>query len=99
MEATTTGVTLTLADHQALKSGQTLIRSDAAGRKMVIELIADFPDYAPEPRPNFADNVRHSHPYGIVADDEFLYVVDAGFNKIRKLDLDSGVEQTLSSFP
>jgi len=43
--------------------------------------------------------VRHSHPYGVAADEEFLYVVDAGFNKVRKLDLESGVEQTLTSFP
>jgi hypothetical protein len=98
-EDSTTGVTLTLADHESLKSGQTLTRSDANGNKIVIELFADFPDYAPEPRPNFADNVRHSHPYGIVADDEFLYVVDAGFNKIRKLEIASGAEQTLTSFP
>src|SRR5580765_3251567 len=98
-EDTSSGITLTLADHQALKSGQTLIRSDAEGHRIVIDLFADFPDYAPEPRPNFADNVRHSHPYGIVADDEFLYIVDAGFNNVRKLDLASGVEQTLTSFP
>jgi hypothetical protein len=98
-EGTTTGVTLTLADQQALKDGQTLVRSDAEGHRIVIELFVDFPDYAPEPRPNFADNVRHSHPYGIVADDEFLYVVDAGFNKVRKLEIASGAEQTLTSFP
>lgn len=98
-ENTTTGVALTLADQQALKDGQTLTRSDAQGHRIVIELFADFPDYAPEPRPNFADNVRHSHPYGIVADDEFLYVVDAGFNKVRKLEIASGAEQTLTSFP
>ena len=98
MEDTTTGVTLTLADHQALKSGETLTRWDAAGRKMTIQLIADFADYAPEPRPTFADNVRHSHPYGIVADDDFLYIVDAGFNKVRKLDRASGSEQTLATF-
>jgi hypothetical protein len=98
-EDTTTGVALTLADQQALKAGQTLVRSDAEGHRIVIELFVDFPDYAPEPRPNFADNVRHSHPYGIVADDEFLYVVDAGFNKIRKLEIASGAEQTLTSFP
>src|SRR5436190_10160973 len=98
-EDSTTGVTLTLTDHQALKSGQTLTRSDISGNKIIIALFADFPDYAAEPRPNFADNVRHSHPYGIVADDEFLYVVDAGFNKVRKLEIASGVEQTLTSFP
>lgn len=98
MEDTTTGITLTLADHQALKSGETLTKLDAAGRKMTIQLFADFPDYAPEPRPNFADNVRHSHPYGIVADENSLYIVDAGFNKVRKLDRASGIEQTLATF-
>jgi hypothetical protein len=65
---------------------------------MEIRLVADFPDYAPEPRPTFAENVRHSHPYGIVADDDFLYVVDAGFNKVRKLSRASGAEQTLTTF-
>jgi hypothetical protein len=98
MEDTTTGITLTLADHQALKSGETLTKLDAAGRKMTIQLFADFPDYAPEPRPNFADNVRHAHPYGIVADESFLYIVDAGFNTVRKLERASGAEQTLATF-
>jgi hypothetical protein len=98
MEATTTGVTLTPADHQALKSGLPLIRSDARGRQMVIQLIADFPDYASEPRPNFADNVRHSHPYGVVGWGRFLYIVDAGFNILRKLDVLSGASETLASF-
>lgn len=98
MEDVTSGIRLTLDDHQALKSGVTLTRRDAAGRKMTIQLVADFPDYAPEPRPNFAENVRHSHPYGIVADEGFLYIVDAGFNKVRKLNRVSGLEQTLATF-
>lgn len=98
LEDTTPGISLTLEDHQALKSGATLTRRDAAGRKMTIQLVADFPDYAPEPRSNFAENVRHSHPYGIVADEGFLYIVDAGFNKVRKLNRMSGVEQTLATF-
>ena len=98
MEEKTTGVTLTLADHQALKAGQRLIRADAKGRKMMIELIADFPDYAPEPRPNFADNVRHSHPYGVVGRGRQLYVVDAGFNSVRKVDVRRGTTETLASF-
>ncbi len=98
MEETTTGVVLTLADHQALKSGQTLFRSDADGRRMIIRLIADFQDYAPEPRPNFADNVRHSHPYGVVGRGRSLYIVDAGFNIVRKIDVHSGEAETLASF-
>jgi hypothetical protein len=98
MEETTTGVALTLADHEVLRSGQPLVRSDATGRRMVIRLIADFPDYAPEPRPNFADNVRHSHPYGVVGQGRHLYIVDAGFNSVRKVDVFSGTEETLASF-
>jgi hypothetical protein len=98
MEEATTGVALTLADHHALKSGQSLVRADAQGRKMTIQLVTDFADYAPEPRPNFADNVRHSHPYGIVVRDGFLYIVDAGFNTVRKVNVLNGTEETLASF-
>jgi hypothetical protein len=87
-----------LADHEALINGARLVRADASGNKITIELVKDFPDYAAEPRPSFADNVRHSHPYGIVADENFLYVVDAGFNNVRKLNRASGVETTLTSF-
>ena len=98
MEEKTTGVTLTLADHQALKAGRRLTRSDAKGRKMIIELIADFPDYAPEPRPNFVANVRHSHPYGVVGRGRQIYIVDAGFNSVRKVDVRRGTTETLASF-
>jgi hypothetical protein len=98
LEETTTGVTLTIEDHHALKSGETLIRKDANGRRLVIQLIADFPDYAPEPRPNFAENVRHSHPYGVVGRGWHLYVVDAGFNNVRKVNVFSGEFETLASF-
>ena len=98
MEEKTTGVTLTLADHQALKAGQRLVRSDANGRKMMIELITDFADYAPEPRPNFADNVRHSHPYGVVGRGRQLYIVDAGLNSVRKVDVRRGTTESLASF-
>jgi len=98
MEEKTTGVRLTLDDHHALKSGQTLIRSDAEGRRMIIQLVADFPDYAPEPRPNFADNVRHSHPYGVVGRGRFLYIVDAGFNNVRRLNVFTGEDEILASF-
>lgn len=65
---------------------------------MVIQLIADFPDYAPEPRPNFPDNVRHSHPYGVVGRGRHLYIVDAGFNNVRKVDVRTGDDEILASF-
>ena len=99
VEKDTTGVTLSLADHVALKAGQQLVRLDASGKKITIELVADFPDYTPEPLPALATNVRHSHPYGLVANDDFLYVVDAGPNSVRKVEIASGLYKELVGFP
>jgi hypothetical protein len=99
MEQRTSGVALTLADHQALKNGKELIRSDADGHKMTLRLVVDFPDYAAEPMPTFPANVRHCNPYGIVAEGQYLYVIDAGFNLVRKVDITTGVSDTLVTFP
>lgn len=99
VERFTTGVTLTLADHSALKDGQSLVRTDSDGRKITIELIADFPDYLPEPLPILETNVRHSQPYGVVADDDFLYVVDGGYNLVHKVEIATGDFDTLVAFP
>jgi len=98
-EQETTGVQLTVADHQALKDGEHLLRFDADGRKIAIELVVDFPDYVPEPVPALATNVRHSHPYGVVADDDHVYVVDGGYNRVHKAEIASGTFATLVSFP
>ncbi|HVK08670.1 MAG TPA: ScyD/ScyE family protein [Gemmataceae bacterium] len=99
VERKTTGIELTLADHVALKAGDRLVRTDAGRRKITIELVVDFPDYVPEPVPALAANVRHSHPYGVVADDEYLYVPDGGYNLVHKVDIESGQFATLVSFP
>ena len=96
---TPTGFVITLADHYALKSGTTLTVTNAAGESTKIRLVVDFVDYLPDPRPTFAENVRHSHPYGIVANRTNLYVVDAGFNNVRKVEIATGAEQILVSFP
>jgi hypothetical protein len=97
-EKETTGIHLTVADHQALKDGERLARFDAGGQKITIELVVDFPDYVAEPVPALATNVRHSHPYGVAADDEYLYVVDGGYNKVFKAEIISGTFETLTSF-
>jgi hypothetical protein len=98
-ETYTTGISLSLADHHALKNGQKLTRSDAFGSKVTLWLVTDFPDTIPEPLPNLAENVRHSHPYGVVADNNYLYVVDSGFNLLHKVEIATGVFTTLTSFP
>lgn len=96
-EQNTHGFTLTAAQHQALKNGARLTLG-AGGDRLTVELAADFPDYAPDPRPFFPANVRHSNPYGVVAEGERLYVVDAGANAVRRVELATGAHTVLTTF-
>lgn len=96
VEETTSGFALTPADHAALKGGARLTLSNGAGDKLTVELVADFPDYTPEPRPDFADNVRASNPFGVAADGNLLYVVDASQNSVLVVGAESGAYRTLT---
>jgi hypothetical protein len=98
IEETTSGFTLTPADHAALKGGARLMLSNGAGDKLTVELVADFPDYTSEPRPDFADNVRASNPFGVAVNGSLVYVVDASQNILRVVGADSGEFNTFWSF-
>ncbi len=98
-EKITTGFVLTSADHQALKDGQTLTFSNGGGDKITVSLVADFPDYVPDPLPFFAPNVRHSNPFGITGIGNELFVADGGRNLIFKINADTGAFAPLAVFP
>jgi hypothetical protein len=98
-EKQTSGFTLTFADHQALKNGEQLELSNGKGDKITLELIADFPDYAPDPLPFFPPNVRHANPYGVAKIGDDLFVNDGGQNSVLKVDIHSGAFSTLTTFP
>lgn len=98
-EKTTNGFTLTLADHEALKNGATLNLSNGGGDKLTVRLVADFPDYVPDPLPFYPPNVRHSNPFGITGIGDQLYVADGGRNLVFKIDADTGDFATLAGFP
>jgi hypothetical protein len=98
-EKETTGIQLSVADHQALKNGEHLVGFDAEGHKITIQVVTDFPDYIFEPLPALATNVRHSQPYGVVIDDDYLYVNDGGYNLVHKVEIVSGAFETLVRFP
>ena len=98
VEELTAGFALTPADHAALKGGARLTLSNGAGDRLTVELVADFPDYVAEPRPAFAENVRASNPFGVAANGNLLYVVDASLNLVRVVGADSGAYATLATF-
>jgi hypothetical protein len=88
----TLGNQATLANHQPVKL------RNANGDTITIRLVANFPDYIPEPTPDEPNNVRQSNPFGVVAIDNYLYVPDASSNNLRVVDLRTGSFRTLTTF-
>ena len=99
VEKITSGFALSLADHQALKDGESLTFNNGSGDKITVELVADFPDYIADPLPFYPPNVRHSNPFGIVGIGNKLYVSDGGLNTVIKVDIPTGAFSTLAAFP
>lgn len=61
-------------------------------------MLVNFDDYRAEPLPDFAGNVRASNPYGMVLLGNALYVVDAGWRSVRKVELATGATSTVTEF-
>ena len=97
-EQNTTGFVLSQADQSSLKSGATVDLSNGDGDKLSVELIADFPDYVPEPRPGLPNGVRQSNPFGLALSGNHLFVADASANIVRDVDLETRTSSTLSAF-
>jgi hypothetical protein len=91
------GFVLTVADHGHLKSGETVTLHNAFGEELAVKLVADFPKYSVEPRPDFPANVRASNPFGVAASGTTVYVVDASQNLIRRVDANTGTFTTLAT--
>jgi len=98
-ENVTTGFTLTPADQQALADGQTVTLSKGAGDRVMIRLVADFPNSIPFPLPFFPPNIKLSNPFQLVAVEDTLYVTDGGRNLVWQIDLLTGSVSTLVTFP
>ena len=98
VEKTTQGFALTPADHAALKAGAVVVHDNGAGDRLTVELVADFDNYVPEPRPDAPTNVRASNPFGVTVIEDQMFVVDASMNNLRTVDLQSGTVGTLTSF-
>lgn len=97
-EKSTSGFMLSLADQATLKSGNAVVLDNGNGDKLEVELIVDFPDYVPEPRPGLSNAVRQSNPFGLALKGDHLYVADASSNIIRDVDLATKTFKTLASF-
>ncbi len=98
VEATTAGFTLTAAQQHALAAGETVTLWNGQGDRMTIDLVVNFRNYIPDPRPNFAGNVRQSNPFDLLALGNHLYVTDGGQNSVKEVDLARGTSSVLVTF-
>jgi hypothetical protein len=99
VEKSTEGFTLTSADQNSLAGGHRVTLTNAAGEKLTIERVVDFTDYVSSPTPAVPGNIRFSNPYDLVVVDDFMFVTDASQNCVRKIDLTTGAQSILASFP
>ena len=93
-----TDFTLTAADFADLENGVRLKAKNSQGRRLAIDVIVDFRNFEDEPRPDFPGNVRNSNPYGVAIDGDTLYVVNAGLNLLREVDIATGESRVVARF-
>ena len=100
VEKSTAGFTLSVADQQTLAAGGRVTLSNGGGDTIAIEVVANFPDYVPDPIPgNPAPIVRGSNPFALAIAGSRLYVTDGGRNLVWDVDLASGAFSVLATFP
>jgi hypothetical protein len=99
VERSTRGFTLSAADQQTLADGRRVMLSNGGGDTIEIELIADFPDYVPDPLPGNPALVRGSNPFALAIRAETLFVTDGGRNLVWAVDLASKTHSVLATFP
>jgi hypothetical protein len=99
VEKITEGFTLSLDDHEALADGERVRLSNGGGDKATIELIADFPNFIPNPLAPFEGAVRASNLFDLIVVGNELFVTDGGRNLVWQVDIHSGDFSQLAQFP
>lgn len=99
-EVSAGGFTLEPADHQTLARDGRISLMNAEGKMLDIRMVANLPDYRRERSPRFPQfNVRPSNLFGIELAGDSLYVVDASFNLVYRVEISTGQTRTLIEFP
>lgn len=99
IESTTQGFSLSINDQLTLASGGEVTLGNGITNTITVKLLADFPNFVPNPIPPLPTNVRSSNPFALVVGINDIFVADAGLNSVVKVNIASGNWQTLTIFP
>jgi hypothetical protein len=98
-EEVTSAFTLTFSDQTTLAGGGEVELTNADGENLTVRMIANFPNYIPNPRPGFPNNQRASNIFGVEMFQKDLYVVDSAFNLIYRVGIADGSFAPFVTFP
>ncbi|MBX7062638.1 MAG: ScyD/ScyE family protein [Pyrinomonadaceae bacterium] len=90
---------MTLKDQEDIAAGHWVRIRNADGDSIFVFLVADIPDYRPEPQPNAPNAIRTSHPFAVEQVGWNLFVADASYNELHKVNLFTGELSTFVEFP
>lgn len=88
-EDVTSPFTLAFSDQTAMAAGGTVTLTNLDGQELEIRMIADFPNYS---------FPKASNIFGVELFQKHLYVIDAAFNLVYKVNIKSGTFVTFTTF-
>ncbi len=97
-ETLASGFTLSFANQTTLSGNAPVTLTNAEGKQLTVRLVVNLPDYVSDPRPALPDNIRESNPYAIELSGGALYVADASFNLLYRVQVATGAFEVFTTF-
>lgn len=92
--------TLSANDQTTLANSGIVMLMNTEGKMLTIRLVVNLPDYRSERRPGQPLNVvRPSNVFGVEVGGSNLYIADASFNLVYRVNTLSGKHEILANFP
>ena len=97
-ETLASGFTLSFANQMTLNGNAPVTLTNAEGKQLTVRLVANLPDYVSDPRPTLPENIRTSNLYGIELSGGALYITDASFNLLYRVQISTGASEVFTTF-
>ena len=97
-ETLASGFTLSFTNQTTLNGNAPVTLTNAESKQLIVRLVVNLPNYVSDPRPTLPENIRESNPYGIEISGGALYVVDASFNLLYRIQVATGAFEVFTTF-